>query len=88
MKLPVAIGDRVFWYDYYADGSIVRDAGRGIVIDERYVNLGCRQHAQYAVLKDGAAEVEWRSRWEIETMEEYDERIKSQSENKASAHTD
>tara|TARA_Y100000592_G_scaffold87593_1_gene142334 strand:+ start:88 stop:378 length:291 start_codon:yes stop_codon:yes gene_type:complete len=88
LKFPVTIGDRVFWYDYYADGSIVRDAGRGIVIDERHTNLDRRLYAQYAVLRDGSTEVEWRSRWEIETMEEYDERIKSQSENKASANAD
>ena len=88
MIFPVAVGDRVHWYDYYADGSIVRDAGHGIVIEERHINLDRRQYAQYAVLRDGSAEVEWRSRWEIETMEEYDERIKSQSENKTSANAD
>lgn len=88
MIFPVTVGDRVHWYDYYADGSIVRDAGHGIVIEERHVNLDRRQYAQYAVLRDGSAEVEWHSRWEIETMEEYDERIKSQSENKTSANAD
>jgi hypothetical protein len=78
---PVVVGDRVHWYDYYADGSIVRDAGRGIVIEERRINFSRGLEPQYAVLKDGATEVEWRDRWEIETMEEYDERIKSQGEN-------
>jgi len=26
------IGDLVKWYEYYADGDIVKDAGRGLVV--------------------------------------------------------
>ncbi len=88
MTFPVAVGDRVLWYEYYADGSIVRDAGHGIIVEESHINLDQRQYVQYAILRDGSTEVEWRSRWEIETMEEYDERIKSQGENQTPADTD
>lgn len=83
----VSESDRVWWYDHYAHGEIVSDAGQGLVIETRLLTPRHRPAgppspgSRYAVLKDGTREVKWYFRYEIETVEEHDERIKAQSQN-------
>ena len=53
------IGSRVKWYDYYADGDIVRDAGYGLIVSlKEYSSKGMSSSISdyfviYEVLKDG-----------------------------------
>ena len=50
------IGTRVKWYDYYADGDIVRDAGFGLIVNSKeYPSLAgtADYFVIYEVLKDG-----------------------------------
>ena len=35
-----AIGDLVKWYEPYADGDLIRDAGRGIILKKNSYELG------------------------------------------------
>lgn len=53
------IGDRVKWYDYYADGDIVRDAGFGLIINLKEYPLSMTGIGDgfvlYEVLKDGGS---------------------------------
>ena len=53
------IGDRVKWYDYYADGAIVRDAGFGLIINLKEYPLSMTGIGDgfvlYEVLKDGGS---------------------------------
>ena len=52
------IGTRVKWYDYYAEGDIVRDAGFGLIVSlkeyplDNVTGLG-DYFVIYEVLKDG-----------------------------------
>ena len=49
-------GDLVKWFEYYADGEMVRDGGTGVVIDIRAtsVKVFCtkKRHAQWFSVKD------------------------------------
>jgi len=46
------IGSRVKWYDDYAEGDIVRDAGYGLIVN--FKEYYFRDHyVVYEVLKDG-----------------------------------
>lgn len=51
------VGTRVKWYDYYANGDIVRDAGLGLIVNfKEYPFSGTRlgdYFVIYEVLKDG-----------------------------------
>ena len=53
------IGDRVKWYDYYADGDIVRDAGFGLIINLKEYPLSMTGIGDgfvlYEVLTDGGS---------------------------------
>jgi len=49
-------GDLVKWFEYYADGDIVRDGGTGIVIDIRATGVKVfvtkKQRAQWFSIRD------------------------------------
>ena len=51
------VGTRVKWYDYYAEGDIVRDAGFGLIVNFKEYPLSVTGVADYfviyEVLKDG-----------------------------------
>ena len=47
------IGSRIKWYDYYADGDIVRDAGYGLIVNLKEYSSFSHHYILYDVLKDG-----------------------------------
>ena len=57
--LVYEIGARVKWYDYYANGDIVRDAGFGLIINLKEYPLTTTGIGDYfilyEVLKDGGS---------------------------------
>ena len=49
MKTTYEIGDLVRWYEYYAEGDIVRDGGVGIILDNTVPATGAIQSVNYRV---------------------------------------
>ena len=49
MKTTYEKGDLVRWYEYYAEGDIVRDGGVGIVLDNTTPVTGTIQSRNYRV---------------------------------------
>ena len=49
MKTNYEKGDLVRWYEYYADGDIVRDGGVGVVLDNSTPVTGTIQSVNYRV---------------------------------------
>ena len=55
------IGDLVKWYDYYAEGDIVRDAGIGIVVKilQKPIPRMRREYKLYLVQRAARPNQEW-----------------------------
>lgn len=62
-------GDLVLWYEYYACGSIVREAGTGVIV-EGYQHAGFNRY-QVLIEKES---IRTFSEWELETYEDYMQR--------------
>ena len=56
MIKKIEIGDLVKWFEYYADGEIVRNGGTGIVLEQSKVNIKVfctkKRHAQWFSIRD------------------------------------
>ena len=55
-KEKIEIGDLVKWFEYYADGDIVRDGGTGIVLEQSNTNVKVfctkKRHAQWFSIRE------------------------------------
>lgn len=68
----INIGDLVKWFDYYAEGDIVRDAGWGLVL--RILDKSQPPHPGetklYLVLRVHRGDQEWYARRDIDLVAE------------------